>query len=403
MGCGSSINPKIGLPSKKDSHIKVFPFTNLIQINHNLNFKEIALLSGEQENSLKYLKNAHVVKNNVLVVSLQKLENFKIKAKNFFPLVNFSIQDVDKKIIHSIKDYENFSKKGLLEDQEIKLVISTSNLVNNCIYELLINIKDKLDESSNYLDFYFTFKVNEEANLIEKDIISETKKFQDLTCSIREKLQITNIELETHEILSPPYKVSYGSKLFIKCFGLKGFEKKENFVNIGCSVSIFNENGSSIFYKEDMFPPDNEYHEEDLSELKFYVNIGGDYFKPNKFFYFSVIIWDKFGSGSLCVQGKYLTEEKIAFKGKVYEILNENNEKTVRLRAENGFAEGKLVFVKLSKNFLEIFEKNLEKTVEVGCIYEENNPKMNENILNISADGIEKKQVFWKLISVTAL
>ena len=208
--------------------------------------------------------------------------------------------------------------------------------------------------------------------------------------------------MKDEEELQEPYIVEYGKGLFLRLNDMHGFKKNGEYVAPGCSLLSLNDEGEEVFFKENLFPDDNEYHEEDLTEFRVKIEVGGEHFKPLRDYWLNMRIWDNKGDGQLGIKIKYQGSNKVKERVKVYEIKENHGEFTAKCKGESGFLKGTIVFIQIRKEISDVFLQNAEKTVELDLEFDEGFMGKKKDILEISKDGIERKPISWRLISVTS-
>lgn len=398
MGCSSSIQSSPSVPSKKKPDFLLQPFSNLRILSQKLSVDEVQILAGSDANSLKLLTSPHIIFNHFLMFKLKKLGNFVLNGEKINPAISYIVKSLDpeKKFVHFEEKYEAVKEASVDQDVDIKI---HNEKCDAGLYEITVKVRDKNDKTmANLLQLVYKFRVVNEmvVSNIQETFEKKTSIYNEINCHTFGEINVSNLELLINDQqINPPYEIKFGSQLFIHFSSLHGLKKKGHYISLGCSVSLFDDIGQEIYFKEDIFPSDAEYHEEDVSDLRFFVSIGGDNFKPESNYFFTVRIWDKLAPSILSLSGKYKSLDGFNFKARVLQI----NGGQAQLKGNEGcYYDRKILFIKGDKDNMNILEKNMDNVVDMKFAYDEG--KKGENILHMTTDGKDRKPTFWKLLEV---
>jgi len=408
MGCGSSRNTKAQIPIKKKGAVTLSfdPLTTLRIIQIGNIQGTIILTSGESENEQYPIISSRLYSTDkFLTIIFTNLKNFAVTETKIFPKIAYSLQEKKENgaMIANNDDYHSFSSIGTdFSNPETKIVLPLHDLNPKTLMMLNVSVKDTKVSSSPEIKAVFMFNID--ANL-KRDASKPSIPIALQNCkgSSLNGLNVASLTvMKDEEELKEPYIVEYGKGLFLRLNDMHGFKKNGEFVAPGCSLLSLNDEGEEVFFKENLFPDDNEYHEEDLTEFRVKIEVGGEKFKPLRDYWLNVRIWDNKGDGQLGVNIKYQGSNKVKEKVKVYEIKENHGEFTVKCKGESGFLKGTIVFIQIRKEISNFFLQNAEKTVELDLEFDEGFMGKKKDILEISKDGIERKPISWRLIAVTS-
>lgn len=415
MGCGSSRNSKAQPPSKKNGKITTSllfdPLTTLSIINIGKLQAKIQLTSGETEAQQNPIYSSRLYStDNFITIILSNLANFTEHTGKYYPKIAYTLKEKKENVsIVNNEDHSSLSTLGIdLSNQEIKVLIPLKDVKPKNWMSLNLSIIDGKANSNEEIKAIFLFLI-----IPERQRNSE-KQETSVGCQGFEGFSINQLNVNSltvlngdEEELKEPYVVEAGKPLYVRMNGLQGLVKKGEFVTPGCSLLTLNHEGKEVFFKENLFPEDNEYHEEDLSEFKVSIDVGGEQFKPLEDYWLNVRIWDNRGIGQLGFKVKYQGSNKLKARAIVYEVKDGGNpgEATVKCKGETGLLKRMFIFIDTIKEKAEAFKQNLEKSVELLLEFEENHESKKQDILAVSKtnDGVEKKSISWKLLSVTSV
>lgn len=420
MGCGStrSASTKAQPPQKKPVSsaspppvsLSFDPLTSTrIVLKGSLSAK-LLLSSGDTETEQFPVSSSRLyATDRYFSIVISSFTNFSQSNAKIFPKISYSLQSKREngEVIASNEDYHGFSQTGLeTSTPEVRIVLPLHSVEPKKLFFLRVSIKDaksadSLQEISLFSMFLLT-KTQRPAALkenVEKfatiDAVSLNSLTLDSVCVFKEEDEV-----------QAPYAVEYGRKLMILLNNLRGFQKTAgDLVSPGCSLLTVDEEGAEVFFKENLFPEDNEYHEEDLSEFRVKIEVGGANFRPLRDYWLNIRIWDERGPGQLGIKLKYQGSKRVKEIVKVFEVSEEKSgEFCVKLKGDSGFLSSKFVFLRVSRENAEVFKNNLERLVEVELEWEEKFKEMQRDIVEMSNsnDGVERNKVSWRLVAITA-
>lgn len=417
MGCGSSHNNKAQQPLKKSniplpSSLIFDPLTTLRVVKYGSVDVNIHLTSGETEaDQFPVISSRLFANDKYLTFVLTNLKDFTLKEGRIFPKISYSLNEKIENgtVIAANEDYHSFSTTGTdLSTPEIKIVLPLHSVKPKSLMILNVSIKDTKNEANHIRsEFMFLINPDQSRSAEQKDSVVECKGIQG---SSMNQLNIESIcvakaeDDETQVEIQEPYILEYGRTLLLTLNELKGFNKNGDFVSPGCSLLAIDDEGNEIFFKPNLFPEDNEYHEDDLSEFRVKIDVGGANFRPLRDYWLNVRLWDRKGNGQLGIKIKYRGSNKSKERVKIFEVKENGADFTVKCKGESGFLSSKLIYINMKKEKASPFEQNLEKSVEIELEFDEKYQEKKQDILEISNsnDGIEKKPISWRLISLTA-
>jgi len=421
MGCGSTKISQADGPTKKTSAsakniskptISLFfdPLTTFKMIQIGKIQAKVAMTSGESESQQAPIISSRLYStDHFLTIIISQLKNFPLTEGKIYPKISYNLKEKMNAAVNiaSNEDYHSFSTTGTdLSNPEIKIVLPLHDVKPKCLMLINLSIKEVKSLSNEEIKASFVFQID--PNLSRSPGKNESAvPFQGFEGFSLNGLSVPSLTvLRDQEEIKEPYIIEYGKSLSVRLNGMQGLKKTGEYVCPGCSLLALNDEGEEIFFQENLFPEDNEYHEEDLSDFTVKIGVGGDNFKPLRDFWLNVRVWDNKGDGQLGIKVRYQGAGKMKERANVYEVKqgSAQGEFEVKLKGETGLLKNKFVFIKTKKEFADIFSANLEKPVQVELEYDEEFKENKTNILEVSNsnDGIEKKIIAWRLVSVIA-
>ena len=415
MGCGSTRNSNAQLPNKKSAHLPVTlnldPLTTIKIIQRGSLLANIVITSGPTESEQFPIFSSRLYcSDKYLTITLSNLKKFLAVNSKIFPKIAYSLKEKQdaSAVIASTDDYHNRSTEGTeLSNPEIKIVLPIHGVKPKLLMDLNVSIQDGKSSNLDEIKANFQFIIN-------PNLTRDSTKSQPLATPCQKcqgfslnGLNVTSLsvlkERDSEEEMKEPYILEYDKNLNLK-LNVIGYKKSAGeLVAPGMCITALNDQGEEIFFKQNLFPEDNEYHIEEVTEITSTIKVGGNKFKPLKDYWAFVRFWDNKGDGEVGIKIKYQGSNKTKSRVTVFEVKEETpGEFIVKCKGEYGFLKGNFfIYVRTGKETADLFSKNLEKSVQIDLEFDEGYMEKKKDIIETSDDSTnEKKRLFWRLVSV---